>query len=190
MIAGALVSLGRTSTTQSFEVENIHQKSSHLQKALSFSLFVVATMRRDFVALCALFFLGCISRGEAGDACTLWPPACSLVPSETFFANGTTIQHVAVGAYAYFNFTVRFSRRMASLCMIYALYTVYTIFLSSCGRGMGLVSVMFECVLSVLGRSDEAVCVAAALLIVSALADPHARTSVCSHLIECHEWRS
>lgn len=49
----------------------------------------------------------CCGFVASDNACVgFWPPECTLSPSTTFFAGGTTIQTVPVGQYAYFNFTV------------------------------------------------------------------------------------
>ena len=70
---------------------------------------------RPFLALLAvaLFAAG---PARAQNTCNaVWPPAaaCTLVAGETFTANSTSIQHVAMGQYAYYTFVVRGPRRPA-----------------------------------------------------------------------------
>lgn len=63
-------------------------------------------MRRFFsFAALALALASCV---RADDACQAWPPGaeCELQAGETFYANGSTVEHVGVGHYAYFLFTV------------------------------------------------------------------------------------
>lgn len=83
-------------TTASFTLEN-------LQKPLR----TLPLMRqRVWSAAACVVLLAALAPAFAQDACTAWPTSCVLYPSETFFANGTTVQHIGVGGYAYFTFTV------------------------------------------------------------------------------------